>query len=282
MLALVEAHHFTIDLSRLDAVGIGTLLLALATFWLAWKTRALAQQAEQDRQTAERQVETAQHQLATAREALDADFRPVVTSVPRRSDREDVFFPRSGTRTGFAGRVFVCLDADTALLSVPIRNVGRGVALIPAGWIDLRGRGLKRVRSYDDITLSSLGTGEESRVLFEVAAHEDCHAELAAAIAAGRIEFGVLYTDVGGRQAAVTTFTIEHDAARSGHWVALKVGITLPGEELDIPPGAYPTFISPEERWGPGENEIDALEDAFEPSADQSVASARSAAMPGM
>jgi hypothetical protein len=36
----VDTHDFTLDLHSIDAVALGTLLLALATFWLAWKTRS--------------------------------------------------------------------------------------------------------------------------------------------------------------------------------------------------------------------------------------------------
>jgi hypothetical protein len=33
----VDTRGFTLDLHSIDVVGLGTLLLAFATFWLAWK-----------------------------------------------------------------------------------------------------------------------------------------------------------------------------------------------------------------------------------------------------
>jgi hypothetical protein len=86
----VDTHDFTLDLHAIDAVGMGTLLLAIATFLLAWKTRTLAKEAEKDRQVAQRQVDTAQEQLAVAQQQADIariqtqrSHRPVIVPVQR-------------------------------------------------------------------------------------------------------------------------------------------------------------------------------------------------------
>lgn len=86
-------HDFTLDLHTIDAVGLGTLLLALATFWLAWKTRTLAKEAEKDRKVAQEQVDAAQRQLDLSRLQLERAHRPVVVPFQRA---EDVKF-RGGT-----------------------------------------------------------------------------------------------------------------------------------------------------------------------------------------
>jgi hypothetical protein len=147
---LFDTHNFTIDLHTINAVGIGTLLLAVATFWMAVKTRRLAKEAEQDRQVAQRQVDTAQEQLEVAQRQVEIStiqteraHRPVVVPVQRA---EQVLF-RGG---GFLANQPHLIENDPnrsdlprySAVHVPVENVGMGPALNLRGtYLGPRGSG---------------------------------------------------------------------------------------------------------------------------------------------
>jgi hypothetical protein len=189
-----------LDIDSLDAVGLGTLLLAVATFILAIVTVLLLLESKEERKVAsdsleainrqadaatnaltamnqqadaatnaleasnrqaesaekaleasnrqaeiaERALEAAQHQaeisekaLEVARrqtenseKALEAQTRPMLVAVtPRLALTEHVFYPNLQVAVP-KGSIHAQTNDEIAWLSVPVRNLGPGVALV--------------------------------------------------------------------------------------------------------------------------------------------------------
>jgi hypothetical protein len=109
------------------AVAGGTGLLAVATFWLGWKTRKVAKHAGES--------------ARASREALDAETMPLLTAVDDNITGTDqtVTVEYAGTtykpyvahvRPGEVHVEFEVANHHSPICSVPVTNVGRGVALI--------------------------------------------------------------------------------------------------------------------------------------------------------
>lgn len=249
---LVDTHGFHLDLRSIDAVGLGTLLLAVATTSLAWKTRALAVEAEKDRHVAQAQVDAAQAQLAVARATLDAEYRPIIGEVAYLAEREIAVFPSGMEVEPHVGGLFVVANSEVAQACVPVRNIGRGVALVATAWMVPPGTedAASPVFPASDLSTANIAAGERARIYFEVGRDRPDYEWLASAILSRRhLAVEVLYTDVAGRQLTRTAFTL---ATRNSRWEVRTVSISDPDEKLVLPNGAYPDWIPPEMRRGPG------------------------------
>lgn len=141
------------EISR-NALEVITLLLALATTYLAWKTRdmamatrAMAEETKASVQIAREQVAAAQDQVDVSEEqanaaieALRLSIQPLLADVPMGTSttgRQVVSFPhRAETeRVDDGGKVLILDEAEAKFLyvSVPLRNIGNGVAVVTSG-----------------------------------------------------------------------------------------------------------------------------------------------------
>jgi hypothetical protein len=135
-------------------VAIGTIALALATAGLALSTRrvarstdkevkAVGEQIELSRQATEaveRQAASTEAQVVVARASVEATFRPVLTNLPLQwqpfaeSSVVEYFRYPNGPMASVSGtnrsRVRAEEQAKYVYLSLPVRNVGSGVAFI--------------------------------------------------------------------------------------------------------------------------------------------------------
>jgi hypothetical protein len=233
----VLTHGFTIDLHMVDAVGLGTLLLATATSVLAWKTRALAKEAKEDRKVALRQVATAQEALSesreqtkVARQTLGAQIRPVLIDVPLDLAAQGPIFHEGRDEPVAAqrGTVHVEISEAGASISVPMRNAGAGLAMI-------RGVGLRTGEPMPSppvtIRPANVPPGEDSRVSFAVPADHPALATIQQTIVPlpdNNFSVEVAYSDLAGEQMTVTRFDVYF---RSGSWVVRQIHFSEPGAD---------------------------------------------------
>lgn len=126
----MSAAHTTIDYVAGWATfgtAIGTIGLASATFVLARKTRALAGSTQQT-------ADAAKQQTKAAEGALNASLRPLIIDIPRHTTRTIQLQDRPGEKRPVEIDLSV-ISSDiaestrTGSLTVPVRNVGPGVAL---------------------------------------------------------------------------------------------------------------------------------------------------------
>ena len=75
-----------IDIDSIDATALGTLLLAVGTFWLAFLTRRLLGAAQTDRRTALGALKASERQASIAEEALATAERSAAEAVRTRFD----------------------------------------------------------------------------------------------------------------------------------------------------------------------------------------------------
>jgi hypothetical protein len=75
-----------VDIDTIDAVGLGTLLLALGTFWLAFLTRHLLKSAREDRQTALDALKASNRQADAALAAVQVSERQAEIAERSRLD----------------------------------------------------------------------------------------------------------------------------------------------------------------------------------------------------
>ncbi len=131
------------------ATALGTVLLAAATYGMARKTRQLAQSGQETAEAGRAelellrdQVDAAKRQGEIAEAALTSSIQPLLVDVPRPTFREvEPGLNESLRARGMPERardarkvdvsgVGWSVDEEGALLSVPVRNIGAGVARI--------------------------------------------------------------------------------------------------------------------------------------------------------
>lgn len=234
MLAItVQTHGFTLDLRTVDAVGLGTLLLAIATAVLAWKTRTLAREAEEDRKVALRQVDTAQEALSESREqtkiarqTLGAQIRPVLIDVPL-----DLSYAGPITYEDFEpiverpGFVQVDLSDRHAAISVPMRNAGTGLAMIRAVALHI-GEPIPSLPVT--IRPANVPPREDARVSFLVEVDHPALKAMRRIRQDKSFSLEVSYSDLAGEQMTVTRFDIYF---RSGNWEVRQIHFQEPGAD---------------------------------------------------
>lgn len=214
----VSAAHTTIDYVSAYA----TLGLALATFALAWKTRALARSSQATAKTAEKeleqvrqQTEAANRQSNAAEAALNASVRPLLADVPRHTMQRIQVQERPGEKRAADVDLSVISSeiaptTRTGRLTVPVRNVGAGVALgvtAAAGLVIEQGAvGATVARGRAP---SVIAAGESGTVWFEDTvgvASAAAETPLVYLLRAGAdLVVEVAYRDVSGRQLAATS-----------------------------------------------------------------------------
>jgi hypothetical protein len=229
------ASEFTDYLVAWGTVGLGvtTLLLALATIRLVGHTRA---SAEIGRAGVEAEVQPILVDVPPSAEAptdmaRDEHHRlePFFLSFDNGAHKVDAIDPRA---------VSVTRSGDVLYLSVPLRNVARGLAkLTKATLPDLRGTGEAVIRR------EIVPVGESTRVDFVARGPEDGPTAIRA-FESGEISLAFEYTDVGGGQAfALTADLASTDGGawyltrlrhrqvlrRHGSWVLDNIAVSVLG-----------------------------------------------------
>lgn len=242
-------------------VAIGTLGLALATAALAWSTRNLAKETADEVEHSKRQVdaslaqvEVAQAQAATAQHALDAareqtrisqltlnaQIRPVLIDVPLDlAIEEQIFYPgREGPVAGPRGNVHAFAGDDEAMISVPLRNAGAGLAMI-------RGVGVRLTVATPSprviIQPANVSPGEHGRISFRATPGEAAYTPLCQAIAAqSGFSIDVGYSDLAGHQHTVSQFEVSFRSVARTNWEVRQVHLQELGADEPFA-GSAPT-----------------------------------------
>ncbi len=218
-------------------VALATVLLAAATFYMAKKTRDMARsanlEAEQTRrmgESAERQAKAVSDQAVAAvqqavasAELVQASIRPWVTAVPYSQRGSPNELPQ------LPGHISLSEDDRFIYLSVPLRNIGNGLALfVPSecyvrGRIEPRSDPVRLVSGRPSIAV--LGLDEITRLRFRIAKTSGAWSQLSVDRFAGR-EGGihgeffveVKYTDAAGRQPTWATVHVADASDRKNAW----------------------------------------------------------------
>jgi hypothetical protein len=225
--------------SPADAVAHATVVLAIVTGVLALVTLLLVRVTwtgiRGSQRDANRQIkaageaageeiaamrETTAAQLEMARSQLAATHRPLLIEVfpsgPIYPDmgahKEEPIGSVPGYGLTFTGRkrqlidprsVFVSVESGTAFISVPLRNVGRGLAVVDSGAIQIQGPALSSLKERPVARRVRVPVEETTRVDLIV----ECSAQPKIA-PTDRWFITVPYTDFAGQQRAVASVQI--------------------------------------------------------------------------
>lgn len=177
-------------------VAIGTLALAVSTLRLAQETRQLSRYTRDEVVAAEAQARAAASQAETARLQLESASRPVLVDVRIDPSAGDEGVSYVGLhRAVNSSTVDVIATADYLHVSIPIRNVGVGIAFVDRA----------RLRSYDvewegRASATVVPPGETARISFSIPHRATRYADFHAQIEqSGALELEIDYSDASGR-----------------------------------------------------------------------------------
>jgi hypothetical protein len=145
----------------------------------------------------------ASRSAAAATRSADAQTRPLLSDVPREhyldQEREMILPGGEISRTAISGDIRA--DHEQGWISLPIRNTGKGLALIRAVRFTIPGIGSPRDAGPGAARRSQVQPGEEVRVTVWLSAVDEDRPKLAEAIATMEpIVVEIEYTDLAGRQ----------------------------------------------------------------------------------
>jgi hypothetical protein len=247
-----------------------TAALVVTTAYLVHRTR---EGIRQEQLAAAHDLAEARKTTELAQRQIEATYRPLLIDVSRWGliDPSMGVEPGTGTPASWQRegtqhlikvkhrlqvheidprRVWVDVQGDDLLLSIPLRNVGQGVALIDASKIEATGSGLEAIRARR-ARPERLPAGETGRVNITFQVDPDYISTLAVT-GVGKWQVIVPYTDfVGGQgtQAIVTVRAMEGaDLDRADTWyvadVQLQTREANPDQNSSEPsaqdPGASP------------------------------------------
>jgi len=263
LFAATSASDSLTAIATLVLAGI-TLALVFATIWLVISTRAGTSQARADAkaelEVLERQVRSGYRPLLvdvliTARtpddmgaeyniewsQGANASVRepgPVVwTKLPGMERR--VFDPRTA---------FVLFQGGKIFLSIPLRNVGRGLAVIDGAGVELTGSLVGDIE-WRTIQRHHVPVGETTRIDLITVAHPwDNSYE----VTPGRVMFGIAwelavpYLDFAGEQRTIARLQVVCRGEQvEGPWLVERVDQEPPGEDergiRELPTGGSST-----------------------------------------
>jgi hypothetical protein len=206
------------------AVALGTFVLATTTGLLALLTYLILRKAQAEVDATKAAVSAAQQQAEASRDLLAIESRPLLADVPygtALASKSVVDF-RHGQRweTSEGGDIWVRTPGAWVQVSVPIGNIGRGVAIVTG------------VRLHDIPTTAQVdGTWTRmavpptgmSRLIFSFEVDDGRTALLAEATTSLR-RFGVTvdYTDIAGAPPYYQTF-LEIGQNQADIWVVERV-----------------------------------------------------------
>lgn len=165
---------------------------------------------------------TMQRQTEAAEEALNASVRPLVVDVPRRTTQTVALSfheqmrcrnrpeESPGRREIDASRIVSSEDVEESeppFLTVPIRNVGPGVALVVAARLAVASQDLRNVLSANGEMTNVIAPGEIVRVTFQH--HEPQPGWLLQRMRSDEaLVVEIAYTDVSGRQPTASRLSL--------------------------------------------------------------------------
>ncbi len=167
-----------------DMTATATLILAGITLGLAVATVALVKATR--RGTGQARKDAAQ-QVAMMQRQIDAEHRPLLIEVlpsgpilpdmgarpnpniagHRQGEAPKTILLKYGQREGIEidpRAVFVGLDGGSAYVSVPLRNVGRGLAVVDPESIEISGVALGTVKGQPTARRQRVPVGETTRI----------------------------------------------------------------------------------------------------------------------
>jgi hypothetical protein len=191
-------------------VAIGTLTLAAVTVVLAFvsaagvivardaarDTRRLAETAEQEARAVLEQAEATRSQAAIAQATLSASVQPLLGHVPLGEFDED-------NPEAEIGAVKVKGDNRHLWISIPVRNVGSGVAVIQEAKLAPG----SRVRFGQGISSTMVPVGELTRCWFAI--DRRSNSDLIETLDQGGLWLQVFYTGAAGGQSYRTEALVE-------------------------------------------------------------------------
>lgn len=191
-------------------LAVVTLLLAIATVLLVWATRKSAREARDD-----------------AAAQLRSSYRPLLIEVlPSGPVTADMGADTDGRISqAFAGRdrewidprsVCVRLERGMTYVSVPLRNVGRGLAIVDAAAIELSGDAIGRLRGEPTARKTRVPPGETTRI--DVISGYDSQAKIEAPWT-----LLVPYEDFAGGQRTTATITLECPYGPQDAWFVTDI-----------------------------------------------------------
>ncbi len=232
-------------------VASGTLALATFTAVLAHRTRQLAQEGREERKVTERaleasnrlaataelqlgaaetQAEVGQEQTGLTRRALQASIQPMLVDIPASSDTQP---SRSRPIVGNYVALFednvhapyrdisdVVVPDDTGdavHVSVPLRNIGPGPALITGVAIYSVPGESRRGR----VSNAVVATGEATRFNFTIPKGYGIYSGIVQGLAQGSIDIEARYTDAAGENSFRTRARIHSQG--DGYWYVRQV-----------------------------------------------------------
>jgi hypothetical protein len=239
------------------------LVLAAATIALVLVTRAATAQARADSRAV----------LAAFRRQVGVGYRPllidVLTTAPVPDDMgaqydvprsagpdETARYPGPVVQTRLPGieprlfdprSVFVLFEAEQIYISVPLRNVGRGLALIDGGGAELTGA-LVGARGYGAVQREHVPVGETTRVDLVMTHLSEQGSDLAGHWGMRGVawQLTVPYFDIAREQRTVARLEIVcHGDDVDGPWLVERVEQESrrdqPGQEPSLPTDELPT-----------------------------------------
>ena len=227
-----------------------TLVLAVAVIALVIATRTATARARADSRAA----------LAVLRRQVGSGYRPLLVDVlmtapvaddmgaqydlPRNAEpNEAVRYPGPVVQTKLPGieprlfdprSVFVLFEAEQIYISVPLRNVGRGLAVIDGGGVELTGP-LVGAREYGAIQREHVPVGETTRVDLVVTHLSQEGSELAGHWGMRGVawQLTVPYCDFAREQRTVARLEIVcHGDEVNGPWLVERVEQESPRDPL--------------------------------------------------
>jgi hypothetical protein len=174
------------------------------------------------------QVAAAQEQAEVARQSLSVQVQPVLIDEPLQlAVEERTDFP-DGPLTVHPGGIVVSSAGDTARLSFPVRNMGRGPAEIRGVGVRLTGRDGQRVEgpACNEVSRGVLPVGETSRLNFWFGAAEfgpRWDAWVHTVTAYGSFTVLVRYADLSGGAHQVSHFVVQRRERAHYGWEVRRV-----------------------------------------------------------
>ena len=205
-------------------VAIGTLSLAAATAWMGWQTRRVAA-------ISAIHADAALDSAHTSRSALESSIQPVLVDVPSGTDvqKEPVQYENMTLNIG-RSEIQVHQAGEDLYCSVPLRNGGRGVALIGEvglRWSDIETPWLGRA------SLLAVPPGQLTRLRFSLPGR-DPRAARAVAVITQTASFSVEVrcTSVAGLPQPWTR--VDYARTDAGDWEARRAVLLQPGGTTPI------------------------------------------------
>ncbi len=212
------------DLGWEALVAITTGVLAFMTWQLARQTAKEVKHSGQHVELSRQQVEASNRIAEAAQTTLEAQIRPVLVDMPLNLSAgsfEPAVYPgRGDVVTLHPCAVHVMDGADEMMVSIPIRNVGVGPAMIRG--VDMH---FPTPCPPPQIAINpaNLAPGEAGRVLVRAERVEPAFDQMNNVILSGNFSLRVLFSDIAGQRLFLTRFDVYHQNGVTYGWIVRQV-----------------------------------------------------------